>query len=351
MTTATEPTSTSSAPRSRPRATVVARRRRHALGGRRRRRRAAIEVHAPGAASSRTTRPTSPSPCGAGTTRGRRSTRHARREHGQECALDPRDPATPPSAASLAAGLSGHRRLRYGPLRDRVLEVRFVTADGRLVKGGGPDGQERDRLRPAAPARRVARHHRRARAGHVAVPAARRRRAAWSRRPTTDAVRAAARACSGRRASRGTATRTPRPARGARRPTSPPSSTPSGAEPVDGPPPWPDGPHRGRISVRPRPRRRARRARSPRRRRALARPRSASAPCTSPPTTADALAARPRRRPRPPAAGSCARRARPGSTASGAPRRTSRCSRPRPRPRSTRPGKLSPGRLPLDRRC
>ena len=38
----------------------------------------------------------------------------------------------------LAIGLSGHRRLRYGPLRDRVLEVRFVTADGRLVKGGGP---------------------------------------------------------------------------------------------------------------------------------------------------------------------------------------------------------------------
>ena len=38
----------------------------------------------------------------------------------------------------LAVGLSGHRRLRYGPLRDRVLEVRFVTADGRLVKGGGP---------------------------------------------------------------------------------------------------------------------------------------------------------------------------------------------------------------------
>jgi glycolate oxidase FAD binding subunit len=38
----------------------------------------------------------------------------------------------------LATGLSGHRRLRLGPLRDRVLEVRFVTADGRLVKAGGP---------------------------------------------------------------------------------------------------------------------------------------------------------------------------------------------------------------------
>ena len=58
-------------------------------------------------------------------------------EAAQECALDPRsDDAT--VGGVLAVGLSGHRRLRYGPLRDRVLEVRFVTADGRLVKGGGP---------------------------------------------------------------------------------------------------------------------------------------------------------------------------------------------------------------------
>ncbi len=58
-------------------------------------------------------------------------------EHGQECALDPRDPAATVGGV-LATGLSGHRRLRWGPLRDRVLEVRFVTADGRLIKGGGP---------------------------------------------------------------------------------------------------------------------------------------------------------------------------------------------------------------------
>ena len=58
-------------------------------------------------------------------------------EASQECALDPRSiDAT--VGGVLAVGLSGHRRLRYGPLRDRVLEVRFVTADGRLVKGGGP---------------------------------------------------------------------------------------------------------------------------------------------------------------------------------------------------------------------
>jgi glycolate oxidase FAD binding subunit len=58
-------------------------------------------------------------------------------EAGQECPLDPRwSPAT--VGGTLATGLSGPRRLRYGPIRDRVLEVRFVTADGRLVKGGGP---------------------------------------------------------------------------------------------------------------------------------------------------------------------------------------------------------------------
>jgi glycolate oxidase FAD binding subunit len=58
-------------------------------------------------------------------------------EAAQECVLDPRsDDAT--VGGLLATGLSGHRRLRYGPLRDRVLEVRFVTGDGRLVKAGGP---------------------------------------------------------------------------------------------------------------------------------------------------------------------------------------------------------------------
>jgi len=57
---------------------------------------------------------------------------------GQECVLDPRDPARATVGGTIAAGLSGPRRLRYGPIRDRVLEVRFVTADGRLVKGGGP---------------------------------------------------------------------------------------------------------------------------------------------------------------------------------------------------------------------
>ncbi|MGZ4798702.1 MAG: FAD-binding protein [Acidimicrobiia bacterium] len=58
-------------------------------------------------------------------------------EHGQECPLDPREPRATVGGV-LAAGLSGHRRLRYGPVRDRVLEVRFLTGDGRVVRGGGP---------------------------------------------------------------------------------------------------------------------------------------------------------------------------------------------------------------------
>jgi glycolate oxidase FAD binding subunit len=37
----------------------------------------------------------------------------------------------------VAAGLSGWRRLRFGPTRDRVLEVVLATGDGRVVRAGG----------------------------------------------------------------------------------------------------------------------------------------------------------------------------------------------------------------------
>ena len=58
-------------------------------------------------------------------------------EHAQEIALDPRsDDAT--LGGVFATGLSGVRRLRLGPIRDTVLEVRFVDGRGTLVKGGGP---------------------------------------------------------------------------------------------------------------------------------------------------------------------------------------------------------------------
>jgi glycolate oxidase FAD binding subunit len=56
---------------------------------------------------------------------------------GQMCPFDPRDSAATVGGV-LASGLSGPRRLRYGPLRDALLEVRIVTADGRRVRGGAP---------------------------------------------------------------------------------------------------------------------------------------------------------------------------------------------------------------------
>jgi glycolate oxidase FAD binding subunit len=38
----------------------------------------------------------------------------------------------------LAVGRSGLRRLRVGPVRDAMLQVRYVSADGRLITAGGP---------------------------------------------------------------------------------------------------------------------------------------------------------------------------------------------------------------------
>lgn len=57
---------------------------------------------------------------------------------GQQVALDPAAPATATVGGVLAVGRSGLRRLRYGPIRDAVLEVRCVMAEGQLVKAGGP---------------------------------------------------------------------------------------------------------------------------------------------------------------------------------------------------------------------
>ena len=38
----------------------------------------------------------------------------------------------------LAVGHSGLRRLGWGPVRDTLLEVRYVSAEGRAIKAGGP---------------------------------------------------------------------------------------------------------------------------------------------------------------------------------------------------------------------
>mgnify|MGYP001826295995 CR=1 FL=1 len=49
--------------------------------------------------------------------------------------------AIPPSGTvggALAVGRSGIRRLGYGPVRDALLQVRYVSAAGEIVKAGGP---------------------------------------------------------------------------------------------------------------------------------------------------------------------------------------------------------------------
>lgn len=57
-------------------------------------------------------------------------------EHGQCVVLAGESGAT--VGGVLAVGRSGIRRLRQGPLRDVLLEARYVSADGRVVKAGGP---------------------------------------------------------------------------------------------------------------------------------------------------------------------------------------------------------------------
>lgn len=55
---------------------------------------------------------------------------------GQCVALPPWPGAT--VGGVLAVGHSGIRRLGWGPVRETLLEVRYVSADGTLVKAGGP---------------------------------------------------------------------------------------------------------------------------------------------------------------------------------------------------------------------
>lgn len=57
-------------------------------------------------------------------------------EVGQAVALPPWPGAT--VGGVLAVGHSGLRHLGWGPVRDTVLQVRYVSADGRVVTAGGP---------------------------------------------------------------------------------------------------------------------------------------------------------------------------------------------------------------------
>jgi len=56
---------------------------------------------------------------------------------GGQTAVLPENPGDATVGGIVAAGISGYRRLRYGPTRDRVLGVTLVTGDGRVVHGGG----------------------------------------------------------------------------------------------------------------------------------------------------------------------------------------------------------------------
>ncbi|WP_420609155.1 FAD-binding protein [Candidatus Poriferisodalis sp.] len=73
--------------------------------------------------------------CGAGTTVTELAAHLA--QTGQMVPLDPADDAATVGGV-LACGFSGHRRLRYGHVRDLVLQTRHVDATGKVVTAGGP---------------------------------------------------------------------------------------------------------------------------------------------------------------------------------------------------------------------
>jgi glycolate oxidase FAD binding subunit len=58
-------------------------------------------------------------------------------EEGQTAVL-PERPGASTVGGAIAAGQSGWGRLRYGPIRDRTLEVVLATGDGRVVRAGAP---------------------------------------------------------------------------------------------------------------------------------------------------------------------------------------------------------------------
>jgi glycolate oxidase FAD binding subunit len=57
--------------------------------------------------------------------------------HGQRLALDPPAPERATVGGVVAAGAFGPRRTRYGPVRDLVIGMTIVRADGVVARGGG----------------------------------------------------------------------------------------------------------------------------------------------------------------------------------------------------------------------
>lgn len=55
----------------------------------------------------------------------------------RQTTLLPHQDRTATIGGALSVGLSGYQRFRYGPTRDRLLETRVVTGDGRVVRAGG----------------------------------------------------------------------------------------------------------------------------------------------------------------------------------------------------------------------
>lgn len=74
--------------------------------------------------------------CGAGTTVAELNEEVGRA--GQMLPLDPLRPKEATVGGVLAVGQSGHRRLRYGPIRDLLLQMVFVNSLGQLIRSGGP---------------------------------------------------------------------------------------------------------------------------------------------------------------------------------------------------------------------
>ena len=107
-----------------------------------------------------------------GAMRRRHARRGARRRAGRRTGRRWRSRRTARSAGRWPSGAAGSAGSGYGPIRDTLLQARYVDAAGRCREGGWADGQERERVRSVPAAGRIARHarlHRRGDPAHAAA--------------------------------------------------------------------------------------------------------------------------------------------------------------------------------------